>query len=139
MWFLALMSGCLVQATVVTPDDTGMQTNDTNACLVDPVIDHMPIQGSVSGAEDLLLDITAYDHDGLTSVEVRYRPHNTDGWRTIQADKVGGNEWQAAIDMAFLEPGTMEYFIRAYDTCGDKGCAPPECQGKPWSFEVIAR
>ena len=138
MWFLALLSGCLVQAVVVSPDDTGMETNDTNTCLVDPVIDHVPIGGPVSSEEDLLLDITAYDHDGLVNVEVRYRPDNTDGWRTLQADPVGGNQWQGIIDMAYLEPGTMEYFIRAYDTCGDRGCAPPECQARPWSFEVQA-
>lgn len=137
MWLLVLLGGCITEAVIFDANDSG-ETNDTNECLVAPVIDHIPIQGPVSVHEDVLLDITAYDRDGLTSVEVRYRPENTDGWRTLQAAPVAGNEWQASIDMAYLELGQMEYFIRAYDTCGDKGCLPAECQGNPWSFEVIA-
>ncbi len=138
MWLLALLGGCITQAVLLNPDDSG-ETEDDNDCLVAPIIDHTPVQGPVSLHEDLLLDITAYDKDGLVSVEVRYRPQNTDGWRTIQAAPVAGNRWQAFIDQDYLEAGVMQYFIRAYDTCGDKGCQPAECQGNPWTFEVVTR
>ena len=134
MWLGLLLAGCPTVKAVIYSSDTGL---DATACLAPPVITHTPVQGAQLDGQDVPLDVTVYDYDGVASVNVLFKPEGIDAWRTVDATNVGGELWQAVIHGYDLHPGTVDYYIRATDTCGDSACVPAGCDTAPFQFEVV--
>ena len=129
-----LLAGC------PTPQDTA-DTADTGPTTVftGPTITYAPPDALEEG-QDVSLEVTATDSDGVTSVKAFYRIVGAPVWETLILDHGDGDTWTGTIPGDHVQPPGLQFYLRAQDGSDFQLATylPADGQQGPFQVDIAA-
>ncbi len=134
---LAIMGMALLGGLTGCTTDSSGDDDDAGAAATPPVIEHTPITDGQAAGTTVELQCQVTDEEGVGSVTLFLRPHDTTSWVARFFTETEDGTWIATIEGTDVTTAGVDYYIKASDIGTPRGEATSP-EGAPESFHSFA-